>query len=193
MKWAVLGLSLCLRVSADDLLVKWQVPGCHYPVLGWRMPVALADSDWRVDRAVTGLPAGAYNCHFYTRLYLVAQTQPASLPSWLNLVRHDGVDRAILRNAGLRPRADGEPVLAGDVVLAGRPDEGSNLVVTHSAVVRAVDDQGRIRTIRQKFDGVHPVVDVDWTEFRMLYAGMYPYRTEVWTWSDHAWPQVVSR
>lgn len=192
--WAIgCGALLGTMAMAEEARIVWRAPGCHYPVLGWRMPVALAQSDWVVDRAVTGLADAAYNCHFYTRLHLVAQAQPGQLSRWLAAARHDGVDRSILRQAGLRPRAEGEPALVGDIVVAGRPDERAGMVFTHSAVVRAVDGQGRIRTLRQKFDAAHPVVDVDWTEFRMLYAGMVPYRTEIWTRSDSPQPQMVSR
>jgi len=115
------------------------------------------------------------------------------LSRWLAVARHDGVDQRILQQAGLRKRADDEPALVGDIVVAGRPDDRTGMVFTHSAVVRAVDGQGRIRTLRQKFDASHPVVDVDWIEFRMLYAGMYPYRTEIWTRAERPQPQVVSR
>ena len=99
----------------------------------------------------------------------------------------------ILRQAGLRPRAAGERAGVGDIVLAGRPQGASAMVYTHSAIVRSVDEAGRICAVRQKFDDRYPVVDVDWAEFRMLYAGMHPYRTEVWTWSECESPQVVSR
>jgi hypothetical protein len=192
--WAAMMIALVTTTAlAGDAVVVWRAPGCFYPVLGWRMPVALESSDWRVDRAVTGLAADAYNCHFYTRLYLIENTQPSNESRWLAMARHDGVDAGILREAGLRPRAAGEPAGAGDIVLAGRPLGAADMVYTHSAIIRAVDEAGKIRTVRQKFDDRYPVVDVDWTEFRMLYAGMHPYRTEVWTWSESAYPQVVSR
>ncbi len=178
---------------AGDAMVVWRVPGCFYPVLGWRMPVALESSDWRVDRAVTGLASEAYNCHFYTRLHLIEHSHPTQLSQWLAIPRQDGVNVGILRQAGLRRRAAGESADVGDIVLAGRPQGACDMVYTHSAIVRAVDDAGKIRAVRQKFDDRHPVVDVDWSEFRMLYAGMHPFRTEVWTWSESGSPQVVSR
>lgn len=178
---------------AEDVRIVWSAPGCHFPVLGWRMPVRLDDSDWRVDRAITGLAAATYNCHYYTRLHLADHTAPEQVGRWLSRPRFDGINAQILREAGMRPRAEGEPAGPGDILVAGCPLGPFEMVYTHSAIVRSVDDRGRVHTIRQKFDDEHPVVDVDWSEFRTLYAGRHPYRTEVWTWSESSLPQVVCR
>ena len=180
-------------VSADEVKLVWHVPGCHYPVLGWRMTVDLHASDWPVDQEVAGFDSRRYNCHYYTRLYVLQTTHPAGVRTWIRHPRHDGLNAALLRGAGLRMLEPGEAARPGDVVVAGRMAPRGEMTYTHSAIVREVDEAGGIRRIRQKFDGSHPVVDVDDVEFRMLYAGMHPYRTEVWTWSGESSLRVASR
>lgn len=192
--WILVSWFGILEVSAaEPVKVVWQVPGCIYPVLGWRMPVCLSDSDWRVDRAVAALAPTNYNCHFYTRLHLVERTQPSQMSRWVKQPSADVITTEFLLRAGLRKREPGESAQAGDVVVAGRSDAWGGTAYTHSAVVREVDDAGVIRSIRQKFDEARPVVDVALDEFRMLYAGMHPYRMEVWSWSLGAPHQVASR
>lgn len=192
----LIGLSFMPAVgsfSGEPVKLVWNAPGCVYPVLGWRMPVQLADSDWRVDRAVAALDSSTYNCHFYTRLHLVERTQPSQMTRWANRPTDDAITPECLMRYGLRKLDPGEPVRPGDVVVAGRTDSFGSAEYTHSAVVREVDDAGAIKTIRQKFDDAHPVVDVAPEEFRMLYAGMQSYRTEVWGWSLGPRHQVATR
>lgn len=163
--------------------VVWENPGCTYPDLGWRKPVDLHESDWRVDRALVQVPADHYNCHFYTRLHLVQRNQPRQLLAWLKQPASDLLTPRCLYRAGLRKLGPLEMARPGDVVVASRLDVRGETTYHHSAVVRAVDADGTITSIRQKFDGRHPVVDVDVNEFRSLYAGCHPCRVEVWGWS----------
>ncbi len=192
--WSLLALGAgAASAPCEPVKVVWQVPGCFYPVLGWRMPVRLSDSDWRVDRALSALAPDHYNCHFYTRLHLIEHTQPSQMIRWVKRPTDDAITPQCLLRAGLRKLQPGEPVQAGDVGLSGRGDGWEGTLYTHSAVVREVDGAGAIRTIRQKFDEVHPVVDVEVNEFRMLYAGMHPYHMDVWSWSLGPRHQVASR
>lgn len=195
MKFLLLGL-VCLLTrlaAAENSAVVWQAPGCTYPVLGWRLPVDLRDSDWRVDRALSQVSAEHYNCHFYTRLHLVNRNQPSRLLPWLKQPTADLLTPRCLRQAGLRKLSPGEESRPGDVVVASRVDVRGETTYLHSAVVREVDGAGHITRIRQKFDARFPVVDVDATEFRTLYAGQHPMRIEVWGWSLGPRSQVAQR
>ena len=157
------------------------------------MPVDLSDSDWRVDRAVKELGDSHYNCHYYTRLHLVAHVRPEHMNRWLSVPRHDAITPACLRAAGLRPLEEGEPVQPGDIIVTGHPADHGEIRFNHSAVVREVSEDGLVVRIRQKFDGRNPVVDVALDEFRMLYAGMHPYRIEIWGWPSAGRAQVARR
>lgn len=195
----VTGLAMMAAVAqaetaaTDAIKLVWHAPGYVYPVLGWRMPVDLPDSDWRVDRALEAVEPQRYNCHFYTRLHLVERNTPSQLLRWLKQPTCDAITPQCLRAAGLRPLEAGEPARPGDVVVAVRVDARGETVYNHSAIVREVDEAGGIVRIRQKFDDQRPVVDVALSEFRTLYAGLYPYRTEVWGWSLGPRSQVASR
>lgn len=191
--WCLMAAAPVRLVQAEPLTLVWHAPGHVYPVLGWRMPVDLTDSDWRVDRALSAVEAGRYNCHFYTRLHLVERTQPSRLLRWVKQPTLDAITPQCLRAAGLRPLAEGEAARLGDIVVAGRVDARGETSYNHSAVVREVDEAGAVVRIRQKFDDRQPIVDVAVSEFRMLYAGMHPYRMEVWGWSLGPRTQVAQR
>lgn len=164
--------------AGGDVQIRWTAPGFFYPVLGWRLPVDLSSaSDF--DRRLAPLPAHRYNCHFYTSAYIRWALGARSLDTFLSNPRHDLVTPETLRAQGLEALAPGSATRPGDIVVAGERNS-SALRITHSAVVLAVCDDGRVARVRQKFDPRHPVVDTSWDEFLMLYAGLAGWETQVW-------------
>ena len=161
------------RESTGVRLV-WQRPGEFFPVLGWREPVNLSASGFGFDAELASIPPDRFNCHFYTRYFLRRAQGESIHPT----PRHDLVTESCLRSYGLAP-ARGS-ICAGDILVAGQPEASGHLRITHSAIVLGVDAHGVPTRIRQKFDGKHPVVDVNYEEFRTLYAGLHPWQIQVW-------------
>lgn len=165
--------------SPGIVRIRWQRPGLFFPILGWRRPVDLAVSDLPVDHLMADLPPDSYNCHFYTKAYVEWRAGAPNLSRRLAAPRDDLVTEEYLLARGYR-RVESSSARQGDLLLAVRAGDPSRRAVTHSAVVVEVDAGGAPRRIRQKFNPDCPVVDVDADEFRMLYAGQYPWRVETW-------------
>lgn len=127
---------------------------------------------------MANLDPRSFNCHFYTRFYI----RRARADSVLPIPRQDLLTTQSLSE--YRYRVVNGAMKPGDVLVAERPDSAGGWIFTHSALVLAVDEDGHPTRIRQKFDDRHPVVDVSGEEFRMLYAGRYPWRVQAWRCMD---------
>jgi hypothetical protein len=171
--------------DAAAVRVQWNRPGYFFPVLGWREPVVLAASAFPPDALVAPLEASRYNCHFYTKAYLRWRGGERD-GAWI--VRHphnDQLTEEFLVARGYRKVSDRPRT--GDVALALRRDFGRH-AITHSAIVLRGGGDAEL-VIRQKFNPTCPVVDLSLEEFRMLYAGMHPWRVEFWR--NAALPEVL--
>lgn len=159
--------------GAPGLVIRWTVPLHQFPMLGFHPTVDLDDSALAVDRLVSARPFNTYNCHFYTKAFVEGSDR--------DLVDIESINDLYLVEHGFR-RNDG-PARVGDIVIAIRRPESldKSSEVTHSGVVTAVDEAGRILTIRQKFNPTEPVVDLDLTDFISLYAGKHPWTWSVWS------------
>lgn len=160
--------------SASGVTMRWTRPGEFFPLLGWREPVSLRDSDLLPDRQLAELDPTKYNCHYYIRFLLRRMRGEPVLP----IPRQDQLTESCLRALQLSPVQG--PLAPGDILLAARPDGASGWRFTHSALVLAVDAAGVPTRIRQKFNDQYPVVDVTGEEFRMLYASRYPWHVQAW-------------
>ena len=165
-------------VWADETTIQWVRPGVFFPVLGWREPVSLENSDG-ADRLLAGLPPRRYNCHFYVKTHIECRGGTVLPHFLLRRPRIDQLTESYLEARGYRRAGDGQ-AQAGDVLVAGRPDGRGGFHLTHSAVVVKTDADGRMVAIRQKFNDRLPVVDVSPEEFTMLYAGLHPWETHLW-------------
>lgn len=165
-------------VRADGTVIQWVRPGVFFPVLGWREPVSLEGSEG-ADRLLAGLPPRRYNCHFYVKTHIECRGGTVLPHFLLRRPRIDQLTEGYLEARGYRRAGDGR-AQAGDVLVAGRPDGRGGFHLTHSAVVVKTDAEGRMVTIRQKFNDRLPVVDVSPEEFTMLYAGLHPWETRLW-------------
>ena len=154
------------------LVIRWSPPLHQFPMLGFHPAVDLQDSALAVDQLLRARPVDTYNCHFYTKAYVEG--------SDAGLSGIESINDLYLAQHGFR-KSDG-PAQVGDIVVAVRRPESldKSSEVTHSGVVTAVDDEGRIVTIRQKFNPTEPVVDLNLTDFISLYAGKHPWEWVVW-------------
>lgn len=155
------------------LVIRWTSPFHQFPMLGFHPTVEMERSALAVDQLLCTRPADTYNCHFYTKAYVEGSDD--------NLAGIESINDLYLAQHGFR-KSDG-PARVGDIVIAVRRSESldKSSEVTHSGVVTAVDDEGRILTIRQKFNPTEPVVDLDLTDFISLYAGKHPWEWAVWS------------
>ena len=178
----LLGVPL-IAASAESVLpvasIHWQPQSHEFPTLGHRVPVDLSSSSQAVDRIVRDKPVATFNCHYYTKTFVEGrepefrQCSPAG---------HETMTDLYLLQHGYR-RTDGHEARPGDLVTAQKQPESlsESTVITHSGVVLETDENGVIRTIRQKFSPTEPVVDVTLEEFISVYAGKHPWQCVVWS------------
>ena len=159
--------------DASCIVIQWTCPLHQFPVLGFHQTVDMPSSPLAVDRLLQTRPVDSYNCHFYTKAYVEGSDE--------HLAAIESINDLYLSQHGFRRTSGGARV--GDIVIAVKPPESlvTSSVVTHSGVVTAVDEAGRILTIRQKFNPTEPVVDLELTDFISLYAGKHPWEWSVWS------------
>ena len=158
---------------SSGLVIRWSPPLHQFPMLGFHPAVDMEASPLAVDQLLRTRPADTYNCHFYTKAFVEGSGE--------DLAAIESINDLYLVQHGFRK--SGGPARVGDIVIAVRRPESldKSSEVTHSGVVTAVDDEGRILTIRQKFNPTEPVVDLDLTDFISLYAGKHPWEWAVWS------------
>jgi hypothetical protein len=89
-----------------------------------------------------------------------------------------------MMDSGYRLATSSGMVKRGDVILIRRSGSDPSTVqaspYVHSGFVQAVDDKGKIVTVRQKFDPANPVVDLSASEFKKVFLSSGE-TYEIWT------------